>query len=131
MSQDRNMVDLKVASPEDVEKPARQSRPSSFFRTSLQMLPTIPSKPLSGLMMPVFSYLLSQLLFEVSLGGTNTRVINEFGGILLVVCALNGLLLGANYVLMELVTSIENKPTSLYLAKQQWISAACCTAFLK
>ena len=55
-------------------------------------------------MTPVFSYLLSRLLFEVSLGGTNTKGINEFGGILLVICAFDGVFLGGKYVLMELVS---------------------------
>jgi len=91
------IVDIKVDDPSP--KPTSTTttsngthNPPSFFRTTLQILPTIPSKPLfvfallpvlctlSGLMTPIFSYLLSCLLFEVSEGGTNTKVINKFGG---------------------------------------------------
>jgi len=52
-------------------------------------------------MTPVFSYLLSRLQFEASEGGTNTKVINQFGGILLVVCSFDGIFMG---VLMEVVS---------------------------
>jgi ATP-binding cassette, subfamily B (MDR/TAP), member 1 len=56
-------------------------------------------------MTPVFSYLLSRLLFEVSEGGTNIKLINRFGGILLLVCAFDGLFLGGKYVIMEVVST--------------------------
>jgi ATP-binding cassette subfamily B (MDR/TAP) protein 1 len=55
-------------------------------------------------MTPIFSYLLSRLLFEVSLGGTNTQMINRFGGILLMICAFDGVFLGGKYVLLEIVS---------------------------
>jgi ATP-binding cassette subfamily B (MDR/TAP) protein 1 len=73
--------------------------------------PTVPYKPLlllgaftallSGAMTPVFSFLLSRLMFEVSIGATNTSVINTYGGIVLAVAALDGLLLGLKYFIME------------------------------
>lgn len=94
--------------------PAAATAPPSFFRIAFQILPMIPSKPLfvfalllctlSGLMTPVFSYFLSRLLYQVSLGGLNTKLINQFGGILLLVCAFDGLFLGAKYVLMERIS---------------------------
>ena len=92
----------------------QQARVPSFFETTARTLPLIPCKrlfgfalvlcTLSGLMTPVFSYLLSRLLFEVSLGGTNTAVINRFGGLLLLVCAFDGALLGSKYTLLEIVS---------------------------
>jgi ATP-binding cassette subfamily B (MDR/TAP) protein 1 len=88
--------------------------PPSFFHVTLQTFPSIPCKPLfffalllcilSGLMTPVFSYLLSRLLYEVSLGGTNLTVINQFGGILLIICAFDGVFLGGKYAVMEIVS---------------------------
>jgi ATP-binding cassette subfamily B (MDR/TAP) protein 1 len=136
---ERSAMNIKVESKEDEgtnEKAnsTNPQRPPSFFRTSRQTLPTIPSKPLfvfglalatlSGLMTPVFSYLLSRLLFEVSLGGTNTKVINQFGGILLVICACDGLFLGGKYVLMEIVsmqwvTSVRERALARVLAQDR------------
>ena len=110
------IMDIKVAKEDDpTPKPTSTTQnPPSFFRTTLQTLPTIPSKPLfvftlllcalSGLMTPIFSFLLSRLLFEVSEGGTNTKVINKFGGILLMICAFDGIFLGSKYALMEIVS---------------------------
>ncbi|KAL4066261.1 P-loop containing nucleoside triphosphate hydrolase protein [Scleroderma yunnanense] len=73
--------------------------------------PTIPNKPLllaglaacllSGAMTPVFSFLLSRLMFEVSADPSNS-IINQYGGLVLGIAALDGLLLGAKYVLMEI-----------------------------
>jgi ATP-binding cassette subfamily B (MDR/TAP) protein 1 len=73
--------------------------------------PTIPGKPLlffglvvcalSGAMTPVFSYLLSCLLFEVPIGAQNVSVINAFGGLVLGVAAVDGFFLGFKYFLME------------------------------
>ena len=107
----RSAVDVQIV--EKIKTKPQASSPS-FFRTTALTLPAIPSKPLfafalllctlSGLMTPVFSYLLSRLLFEVSLGGTNTAVINRFGGLLLVICAFDGAFLGGKYMIMEIVS---------------------------
>ncbi|KAF8153367.1 P-loop containing nucleoside triphosphate hydrolase protein [Crassisporium funariophilum] len=74
---------------------------------------TIPRKPLlllglatcllSGALTPIFSYLLSRLLFEVSTGATNVRAINMFGGLVLGAAALDGFMMGLKYFLMESV----------------------------
>ena len=45
-----------------------------------------------------------RLLFEVSEGGTNTKIINRIGGILLAICAFDGLFLGGKYAIMEIVS---------------------------
>jgi len=85
--------------------------PLPFFALIKRVYPLIPSKPvlflglticvLSGAMTPIFSFLLSRLLFEVSVGASNVSVINKFGGIVLAVAALDGLLIGTKFVLME------------------------------
>jgi hypothetical protein len=49
-------------------------------------------------MMPVFSFLLSCLQFEVSTGAHNVSTINFFGGVVLGIPALDGLLMGLKYL---------------------------------
>jgi ATP-binding cassette subfamily B (MDR/TAP) protein 1 len=91
---------------EDMERPA-------FWALMRAVLPTIPHKPLlllgllicvlSGAMTPIFSYFISRLLFEVSVGAQNVSVINRFGCLVLGLAALDGLLLGSKFVVMESV----------------------------
>lgn len=90
--------------------------------------PTIPSKPwvifglfvcfCSGAMTPVFSFLLSRLLFEVSIGASNISTINVFGALVLGIAALDGFLLGLKYFIME--------TTAL-----SWVSSIRLTSFKK
>jgi ATP-binding cassette subfamily B (MDR/TAP) protein 1 len=73
--------------------------------------PTIPNKPFlflgclfclfNGSMTPIFSFLLSRLLFEVSIGAQNVSTINQFGGLVLGIAAMDGLFLGLKYYVME------------------------------
>lgn len=103
-------VDPKAPSTEATEEETPEARPQ-FWALVRAVYPTIPYKPLlflglavcllSGAMTPVFSFLLSRLLFEVSTGAQNTALINTYGGIVLAVAALDGLLMGLKYVLME------------------------------
>ena len=91
---------------EDMQRP-------SFWALMRTVYPTVPGKPLlffgllicilSGAMTPIFSYLLSRLLFEVSTGGRNVAVINSFGGLVLGIAAIDGLLLGSKYFIMETI----------------------------
>jgi ATP-binding cassette, subfamily B (MDR/TAP), member 1 len=55
----------------------------------------------SGAMTPVLSFLFSRLLFEVSTSAHNISTINFFGGGVLGTVALDGLLIGLKYFLME------------------------------
>jgi ATP-binding cassette subfamily B (MDR/TAP) protein 1 len=50
---------------------------------------------------PLFSSLLSGLMFEVSIGAQNMSVINMYHGIVLGVAALDGILIGLKYFIME------------------------------
>jgi ATP-binding cassette subfamily B (MDR/TAP) protein 1 len=112
--------DVKIPPLTTVKVDSKHKRPSqpeehfqtpSFWGIVREVYPTIPYKPLlylglftclaSGAMTPVFSYLLSRLLFEVSTGAKDVSTINFFGGIVLTVAALDGLLLGLKYFLME------------------------------
>ncbi|KAJ8496097.1 hypothetical protein ONZ45_g12592 [Pleurotus djamor] len=89
--------------------------PLGFWQLLWAIYPTVPYKPLlfvglvicvcSGAMTPIFSYLLSQLMFEVSIGASNVRIINSFGGLVLGIAALDGFLLGFKYFLMETIAS--------------------------
>jgi ATP-binding cassette subfamily B (MDR/TAP) protein 1 len=73
--------------------------------------PTVPYKPFvflgllicacSGAITPIFLFRISRLMFEVSIGATDTAAINALGGIILAVPALDGLLMGLKYFIME------------------------------
>jgi ATP-binding cassette subfamily B (MDR/TAP) protein 1 len=52
-------------------------------------------------MTPVFSFLLSRLLFEVSSSTHNVSTINFFGRVVLGIAALDELLMDLKYFLME------------------------------
>src|SRR5262245_9902031 len=86
----------------------RQQQP--FRRLVRDIYSSIPNVPLvviglvacilNGTMTPVFSFLLSRLLFEVSTGASNVSAI-KFGAIVLGAAALDGLLFGLKYFIME------------------------------
>jgi len=87
-----------------------EARPK-FWALMCSIYPTIPRKPLlffglvvcalSGAVTPVFSYLFTRLLFEVSISAQNVSVINTFGGLVFGVAAVDGLFLGLKYFVME------------------------------
>jgi ATP-binding cassette subfamily B (MDR/TAP) protein 1 len=87
----------------------RQQQP--FRRLVRDVYSSIPDVPLvviglvacilNGVMTPVFSFLLSRLLFEVSIGASNVSTINKFGAIVLGAAALDGLFFGLKYFIME------------------------------
>jgi len=56
---------------------------------------------LSGAVTPIFSFLLSRLLFEVAIGAKDVSTINKFCGIVLSIAAIDGILLGSKYFVME------------------------------
>ena len=111
-------TEIPILPPASLSKADRQeaqtqdgNRPLPGLVQTIRLVwPTIPSKPLlliglvvclfSGAMTPVFSFLLSRLMFEVSADPSNS-IINQYGGLVLGIAALDGLLLGAKYVLME------------------------------
>ncbi|KAJ7640444.1 P-loop containing nucleoside triphosphate hydrolase protein [Mycena polygramma] len=106
--QDAFGSDIKVSV---VSSPSTHEDPSTIWGLLREIYPTIPHKPLvcvglvvcllSGATTPVFSFLLSRLLFEVSVGGQDTDTINKYGAIVLSVAALDGLLMGLKYFLMQ------------------------------
>lgn len=109
------LVELTEVKVEKPETPAEEPMPSqpSIWRLVWAMWPTIPLKPvlvlgvlasiISGAMTPIFSYVLSRLQYEVSIGATDYSAINLFGGISLAVAAGDGLFIGLKYFLMEYV----------------------------
>ena len=96
--------------PAESEEAAMEQRPR-FWTLIRSIFPTIPYKPAfflglfvclaSGAMTPIFSFLLSRLIFEVSIGAGNVGLINIYGGIVLSAAALDGLLIGSKYFMME------------------------------
>ncbi|KAI6039143.1 P-loop containing nucleoside triphosphate hydrolase protein [Pisolithus marmoratus] len=108
--------------------------PPSLFQTIRLIWPSIPSKPLlfaglfacllSGAMTPIFSFLLSRLMFEVSADPSGANIINTYGGLVLGIAALDGLLLGSKYVLMERsairwISVLRNKAYTRVLAQDK------------
>jgi ATP-binding cassette subfamily B (MDR/TAP) protein 1 len=91
------------------EKSPEQLQP--FWSLMLDIFPTVPHKPLvalgvmicimSGAMTPIFSFLLSRLMFEVSVGASNSSAVNIIGGIVLSVAALDGILVGLKFFVMQ------------------------------
>ncbi|KAG6854708.1 hypothetical protein C0991_002421 [Blastosporella zonata] len=104
----------------------QQNEIPAFWATVRTSWPTVPHKPLvilgliicalSGAMTPLFSFLLSRLLYEVSTGATNTSMINTFGGLVLGVAGLDGLFIGLKYFVME-------------TAALSWVNSLRCRAF--
>ncbi|KAG2006754.1 multidrug resistance protein 1, variant 2 [Coprinopsis cinerea AmutBmut pab1-1] len=96
---------------EEGEDAPFEEQPPPFWALIRKVIPSIPNKALlffgllvcilSGAMTPTFSFLLSRLLFEVSIGAQNVGIINTFGGIVLGIAALDGLFLGIKYFVME------------------------------
>ncbi|KAJ6483529.1 P-loop containing nucleoside triphosphate hydrolase protein [Mycena vitilis] len=95
-------------------KPAQEQTPAqqlSIWALVRRLYPTVPYKLLvalgvvvcliSGAMTPIFSYLLSQLFYDVATGAHDTSKINKYGFIVLATAALDGLFIGIKYFLME------------------------------
>ncbi|EIN14636.1 P-loop containing nucleoside triphosphate hydrolase protein [Punctularia strigosozonata HHB-11173 SS5] len=95
---------------------------------------TVPYKPavflglcvcvVSGAMTPVFSFLLSKLMVQVSIGAHDVRLINVYGAIVLAVAALDGLAMGLKFMIMETtamcwVTRIRKTSYALVLAQDK------------
>jgi len=86
-------------------------QPAQFWKVIRKGWPIIPHKPLlilglficvaSGSLTPIFSYILSLFMFQVSIDAQNASRINVLGGIALSVTALDGVLLGLKYYFME------------------------------
>jgi len=86
-------------------------QPPQFWKVIRRGWPILPQKPLlilglficvaSGSFTPIFSYLWSLFMFQVSIGAQNASKINMLGGIVLSVAALDGVLLGLKYYFME------------------------------
>jgi ATP-binding cassette, subfamily B (MDR/TAP), member 1 len=90
---------------------AEQKAQLGFGALMRDIWPTVPYKPvvflglgvcvLSGAMTPVFSFLLSKLMVQVSIGAHDVRLINIYGAIVLAVAAVDGLAMGLKFMIME------------------------------
>ncbi|KAK0212712.1 P-loop containing nucleoside triphosphate hydrolase protein [Desarmillaria ectypa] len=115
------VVDIKVEKYSSLSKQSQRlssdnEQPHSFLGLMRDVYPTVPYKPLvvfglivcllSGTVTPIFSFVLSRLFFEVSNGAQNTSVINTFGAIVLSIAAVDGLLIGLKYFIMETCSMI-------------------------
>jgi ATP-binding cassette subfamily B (MDR/TAP) protein 1 len=96
---------------ESVEETSSTETSISFFKLLCDIYPTLPHKffiflglliaAASGAITPVFSFVLSKLFVQVSAGAQDTSLINRFGGIVLALAAMDGLLLGLKYFILE------------------------------
>jgi ATP-binding cassette, subfamily B (MDR/TAP), member 1 len=95
-----------------VEQPPQVDTPQgSIFSVIRAAYPTMPCKPLiglgvvlaiiSGALTPIFSFMLSRLLFEVAKGAKDVSVVNTFAGIVLVICIADGLAAGLKFLVFE------------------------------
>ncbi|KIY52629.1 P-loop containing nucleoside triphosphate hydrolase protein, partial [Fistulina hepatica ATCC 64428] len=86
------------------------------FRALLRdIYPTLTHKPaiafglllsiLSGACTPIFSYMLSHLMYQVSIGAQDVARINVLGATVLAITVADGLLLGSKYAVMETLAS--------------------------
>ncbi|KAI0752746.1 P-loop containing nucleoside triphosphate hydrolase protein [Daedaleopsis nitida] len=114
MTRDVRLDAVIVEKSEDASEeaaPAQQEAEVSFWRLIRDIYPTLPNKPMiflgmaiclvSGAITPLFSYLLSQLFYQVSIGARNVSIINIYGGIVLAVAAADGLFIGLKIFIME------------------------------
>ena len=108
----RSKPDLQAVTVEELvlETPSTEA-PIPFFKLLCDIYPTLPHKFLiflgffiaaaSGAITPVFSFILSKLFVQVSAGAQDVSLINTFGGIVLALAAMDGLLLGLKYFILE------------------------------
>ena len=92
------------------ETPSTEA-PVPFFKLLRDIYPTLPQKffiflgffiaAASGAVTPVFSFILSKLFVQVSAGAQDVSLINIFGGIVLALAVMDGLLLGLKYFILE------------------------------
>jgi ATP-binding cassette subfamily B (MDR/TAP) protein 1 len=102
----RTVKEVTVEQPPEVDEPQ-----GSLFSVLRAAYPTMPYKPLIGLgivfaiisgsITPIFSFMLSRLLFEVSAGAQNVSIINTYGGIVLAVAIADGLFIGLKFIVFE------------------------------
>ncbi|KAK7019425.1 ATP-dependent permease [Paramarasmius palmivorus] len=111
------VLEIKVEKPQDASSETAQGPPPGLFRTLKRIFPTIQRRRLpvivlglfaalaSGAMIPTFSFLLSRLLFLVSIIPSSTppakEEVNKWGGIVLSIVVLDGFLIGLKFWLNE------------------------------
>ena len=108
----RSKPDLQAVTVEEsTPETSPVETPVSFFGLIRDIYPTLPHKffiflglfiaAASGAVTPVFSFMLSKLLVQVSAGAKDIPLIDMFGGIVLALAAMDGLLLGLKYFILE------------------------------
>ena len=95
-----------------VEQPPQVDTPQgSIFSVIRAAYPTMPCKPLigigivlaiiSGSLTPIFSFMLSRLLFEVAKGAQDVSVVNTYGAIVLALAIADGTAAGLKFLVFE------------------------------
>jgi hypothetical protein len=98
---------VECVAPQPVEAPSQPSIPRLMY----EVWPTLAShwrvmfgvilSVIAGMMMPLFSFILSRLQYELTNGAARMAVINTFGGASLGLAALYGVLHGLQYFILE------------------------------
>ena len=108
----RSKPELQAVTVENLplETPSSEA-PIPFSKLLRHIYPTLPHKffvflgflvaAASGAITPVFSFVLSKLIVQVSAGGKDISLINVLGGVVLALAAMDGLLLGLKYFILE------------------------------
>ncbi|KAG8216217.1 P-loop containing nucleoside triphosphate hydrolase protein [Butyriboletus roseoflavus] len=128
------VAEISQASQFDSTTSASEPLPAPGLISTLRLIyPTIPTKHLlviglvacllSGAMTPIFSFLLSRLMFEVS-ASPGAASINFYGVLVLGIAVVDGLVMGFKYFLMETsairwVTRLRNTAYSRVLAQDK------------
>ncbi|KAF9777526.1 P-loop containing nucleoside triphosphate hydrolase protein [Thelephora terrestris] len=107
----RSKPELQAVIEESVPELPSAAAPVSIFKLLCDIYPTLPHKffvflgcfiaAASGAVTPVFSFVLSKLIVQVSAGAKDVSLINTLGGIVLALAAMDGLLLGLKYFILE------------------------------
>jgi ATP-binding cassette subfamily B (MDR/TAP) protein 1 len=127
-------TELTTIRVEDKEATSELTPDLTFWQLIREIYPTVPHKFFtilglliaiaSGAITPVFSFILSHLFVQVSNGAKDVSTINKFGGLVLALAALDGLLIGLKYFILEKVamswvTSIRDRCYNLILLQDK------------
>lgn len=99
--------------PAKQESSAPPAKQTGFWRLIREVFPTIPNKfglligalfcAVGGATTPVFSFVISRLMVEVSTGATDINAVNMYGGIALAIAATDGIAAGGRFFTLESV----------------------------
>jgi ATP-binding cassette, subfamily B (MDR/TAP), member 1 len=130
----RHQAELKTVKIDEVVSSADPTPSLTIWQLMREIYPTVPHKFLtliglmvavaSGAITPIFSFILSHLQSEVYAGAKDVSRINSLGMIVLALAAIDGILLGLKFFILEKVaiswvTLLRNKCYNLVLLQDK------------